>query len=214
MRARILLLVWLALPGCRDAAPPPSASAAPAPSAILDPASPEEVVERIHALRLGRRYSELEQFVVTERRGEPSALLLSVEQVVATGASLRRAADARFGRDIGPRLDLGPMVENLGLLSTSLRVIRVEQHEDSAIVVIQEADHVPLVYEHFERREGQWLWRPDPADRRTPEGLLQLSRLLRQTADRIAAGRLTLAQFDHVVRLQVAPLCRAIHSQG
>ncbi|MCK6456909.1 MAG: hypothetical protein L6Q92_10330 [Phycisphaerae bacterium] len=194
-------------PSAPDSAAPPAASRLPA---APEPTTIEETIERIHALRSARLYSELERLVVPERRSDVTDLLLAVDQLLSANRRIQDIANRKLGRGMAVIWDLATIRNNLGILSDSIRLIGCEQNGPQLVATIQELDHVPLVRETFERRDGRWLYVPQGTDPEFTRQLMALGRVVQQIGDQLDAGRLSVRDMDEAYRCRVVPLIREL----
>lgn len=201
--------------GCRDL--PRAAPAAPAGLAIpvlRPPQTPAGVAALIHDLRVARRYGDLENWIAHDRRGQSTRLLQMVDELLAANERVLSAADRRFGAGVASGLDLGLIRNNLGLFSETITIVREEPKGETAEVIVQEADNLPLARERFELRGNLWYYAPDDLSAAFLDDLRRLAESLGSISGRLERGEMTLQQLHESYSLQIIPIIDRIENGG
>lgn len=225
MRYCFAILI-LAVVGCRDlpkaasGAPP---AAQPIPGVLsprpLDasqgadralPETPRAVGERIRTWRLERRYDEIEDWVVPERRGELTRLLTAVDRMLDANGRLQAAAVPRFGSTEAERVDLSVVRNNLGLLSADVQIVGEQNFYDRAELILQEGDTLPLVRCRFEHRGNFWRLVPEDIEADLPVNLARVATHLSQLASQVERDELTATQLLAAFARDVIPLIESL----
>jgi len=114
--------------------------------------------------------------------------LMAVDDVIDANDALCALAESRYGVPSSRTWDLGVMRDNLGVFSASIELINERQRGATAEVTVQEADRVPLVHIHFERRDGRWLYAAEEPPRALAVRLNRLAAAIRDVSARIEQG--------------------------
>jgi len=175
------------------AAQPPKRDKLTAPSAIAHaeaPArSPIEAARAIHAARATTNSAEaIEDMIVESHRTAITRLLTAVDGVLAADESLHKRVLNKYGVSLPESWNLGVMRDNLGLFSTNVTFISETVSGNTAVVTIQEGDHVPLVHARFVNLDGNWLHEPDPVSPAVSDALDRLAETIRDVERSVDEG--------------------------
>jgi hypothetical protein len=126
---------------------------------------------------------------------------------------VQRAAAARFGQDAASPWDLSEVRDNLGLLSERSRLVRWEEHDTWAEVVIQEADRLPLRYERFEQQDGLWLYAAPQVEPPLIKSLEKLILVVDSITDRLSDPAFGVDDMDRAFRHRAGPLIFSVSAR-
>lgn len=178
--------------------------------------TPAEVVAQANQARSEGRYGDLGAFVVAETRDAQIALLLAIDQVVAASRSLRTIVAERFGEGTALGFDLSGVADSCGALSLRVRIVREEisDADDTAVVVVQEGDHLPLVDVKLKRIQGQWRLDIERPDARLISKLESLATTVNQIRVQVSRPNSTYAELENAFNQRVWPILADIARSG
>jgi len=202
----LVVLVGLAVvAGCRRRAPD-SAGAQDA-----SPADPADTLRSIRQWYQAGQYRLIEPYVVAERRTQLVDTLMAVDQVLGASRRLREVVSDQLGVDAAHAWDLSSLQYSMGPFSRDVEIIRSQQQDGRATVVIQVAQRIPLLDVQFVQEQGgRWQYAPDDPITGLSDGLRKLARSLNDLADDLVKTRLTRPQFKQRFDRQVLPRIDAL----
>jgi hypothetical protein len=202
--AMIVLTALGATAACRERVP--RAAARPGP-----PASPTEVVRALHETRVQRRFNEIAPYLQPGEAQGHVNVLLALDQVYDANQSLQAVIVRRFGTAPARAYDLSGMADAYGPLSRTITVLREAVDGDSAVVMLQQGDAVPLYRCTLSLGPDGWIVElPSPESgledrlRRIAYGLDRV----RERAEKTGGG---YAEFERAFQNQIWPILAEIH---
>ncbi|NUQ45952.1 MAG: hypothetical protein HUU22_07960 [Phycisphaerae bacterium] len=178
--------------------------------------SPAEVVARANQARSEGRFGDLGAFVAAETRDAQIALLLAIDQVVAGSRSLRAVVAERFGEGTALGFDLSGVADSCGALSQNVRIVREEisDADDTAVVVVQEGDHLPLVDVRLKKIDGEWRLDLERPDARLISRLETLATTVNHIRTQVSRPGSTYEELENAFNQRVWPILADIARSG
>ncbi len=225
MSGRVVTAVALLLMplGCRQdsetlpreaAAVPAAASSAdetPAGSDAATPAgSPADVIRRVNELRRTGRLTDLLQLVVEQQRPPIRDIVQAVDQLLLDNRVLQGRITSSVGPGVASLFDRSRVANVIDVFSHEVTVISEKISGESAEVVIQVGQRLPLSVVRLVREDGAWLIEPDPPIAGLADELRNLGKALRRAAQTVEAGSLTPAEIQKEMEFWQAPVLRRI----
>jgi len=139
-------------------------------------------------LYLAHDYAALAELIVPERRHETVDLLRAIAEVLAADGELRAAAEARYLVPVPRDWGFGSLEDATGIFSNRVNIIAERQSGDSAIVIAQQGDNLPLIRVRFVRDGFKWLLIPDPAPPDIADRVYGLAQAIREVVALVNAG--------------------------
>lgn len=199
----------------RAASPQPqskSRSVATAPSSAS--ASATASARTLRELYLAHDYAALAELIVPDRRRETVDLLRAIAEVLAADRELRAAAESRYLVPVPQDWGFSPLEDAAGIFSRRVNIIAERQSGDSAIVIAQQGDNLPLIRVRFVRNGLKWLLIPDPAPADVADRVYGLAQAIREVVALVNAGAdyetygraITGSVMPHVTRIVLPQL--------
>lgn len=207
----LLCLLPTVLFACRDR---PSASTPAHPSQPRIAATPQQAFQAIRQAYEGGQLARLRPYVLPERWALLIDTLMAVNALQTANNRLHELIERYYGPRTAELLDLGGLLDYLGLFAPKVTYIRQEQPDpvevNEATVRIQVGKHVPLERIRFVQRSGRWYYDPGRPIPEMPVVLNALARGLNLVADRLEAGPLTRDQLLSEFRTRLGPPLRRV----
>lgn len=174
------------LPGCGRNDSTPGGAAEPAP---------REVLERILELRAKRDYQQLRTLIVHPRAGEVITTLIAVDEFLAANDALCALLRQKVGVGVAEMIDQSHLGSTLDIFSRHVELLDERINGQRATVGFLINHEMPARDAHLVRDGSGWRYDPgggyDPA---LPEAFRRMAAGLRDTADALRDGRVSLQE--------------------
>lgn len=201
---------------CDRAPSTPPLSKSPAAQAIPSNASASATASArtLRDLYLAHDYAALAELIVPDRRRETVDLLRAIAEVLDADGELRAAAESRYLVPVPRDWGFGPLEDATGIFSRRVNIIAERQTGDSAIVIAQQGDNLPLIRVRFVHDGPKWLLMPDPAPADIADRVYGLAHSIREVVAQVNAGAdyetygraITESVMPHVTRIVLPQL--------
>lgn len=209
----LIIVACLAWPttGCKDQHQPNAKSAPPKSDTILSDASPIETVQILRNSRKKGDYTRFPNHLPDAHESDVVALLRATDRLIAASTMLSNRVQQQFGHAAADRFQYDNLANIAGIFSRDVAFISEEIDGNSATIVYQIDDRIPLESINLVHRSDRWILQTDPIGD-LPEAIFEMADLFERMAKRLVEKNLTPDQLQKDVEIRSIPILRRIES--
>ena len=125
---------------------------------------------------------------------------MAMDRLLQAATQLQQTAEQRLGPAAAVVCDISDLADYLGPFSRNVQIVSTRIEGDTAIVVYQVGERVPVERAEVRRMAGRWRYMPDEPDYALPTLLLQLTDAMIHLHSQAESGTYREAGFHRGVR--------------
>ena len=180
------------------------------PSAASQPG--ESVLAAYRRMRESCRtgqYRRLEAMIDPNERIGVVDTLMAVDALLRADRRREHLLTERYGEAVAELFSLQWLGNQLGPFSREVQVVSHRDDGETAVVMVQVADRLPLEAVRFTRRQGQWVYLPGPPPTGFVEALDGITAAIEQSTTVLRRDpQMELTAFERYLADHVDPLIR------
>lgn len=178
------------------------------------PVTVRETFDRLREWHSAGAYAALRPHIDPACREDVVDLLVAVDELLATNATVLARIRATCPGLDADRYDLGIIADNLDLFSRRVDLVKIEESRDRATVIAEVSGRLPLTRMPFRRVGDTWMYAPEAADPQIVVLVRALTRSLGQIDLVLCNRRLTPEQLAEEYRVRLLPKMEKITQRG
>ncbi len=216
LRLTILALTVPAIiqSGCKDDNPPPETTALPESqkkNTVPQDATPLETINILRAARSEGHYDQLANHLQPEREADVVSLLRATDRLIAASSMLTARVKQVYGPAAVDKFQYDNLNNIAGVFSRDVTFISEDIEGNTATVVYQIADRLPLDSVKLVHRDHRWILKTEPIGD-LPDAIFNLADLFERMAKRLVERNLTPDQLQKEIEIRSIPIFRQIES--